>query len=77
MVRGIRRRLHLTQAALAARLGVAQMTVSRWESGGAPVRGVMRVALAAVEAAMRTERARARARAKRRAKTRAAKPAAA
>lgn len=51
LVRGIRRRLKLTQAGLAARLGVAQMTISRWEAGEAPVRGVNRIALNAVVAA--------------------------
>ena len=45
LVRGIRRRLKVTQAGLADRLGVAQMTVSRWESGSAPVRRAMRMAL--------------------------------
>jgi transcriptional regulator with XRE-family HTH domain len=45
LVRGIRRRLKLTQAALADRLGMAQMSVSRWESGEAPVRPSMRLAL--------------------------------
>jgi DNA-binding transcriptional regulator YiaG len=48
-VRGIRRRFKLTQAGLAARLGVAQMTVSRWEAGGAPVRPAMRLALGSLQ----------------------------
>lgn len=48
-VRGIRRRLKVTQAGLAARLGVAQMTVSRWESGEAPVRPAMRLALGSLQ----------------------------
>jgi len=32
-VRRLRRRLRLTQAELAARVGVHKLTVSRWESG--------------------------------------------
>lgn len=48
LVRGIRRRFKLTQAALAARLGVAQMTVCRWEAGDAPVRPALRMALTAL-----------------------------
>jgi DNA-binding transcriptional regulator YiaG len=51
LVRGIRRRLKLTQKAFAAKLGVAQMTISRWESGECPVRASMRLALRAVVAA--------------------------
>jgi DNA-binding transcriptional regulator YiaG len=49
-VRGIRKRLRLTQAGLAARLGIAQMTISRWESGEAPLRPAFRIALQAVAA---------------------------
>lgn len=49
LVRGIRRRLKLTQAAFAARLGVSQMTVCRWEAGTAPVRPVMRLALGSLQ----------------------------
>jgi DNA-binding transcriptional regulator YiaG len=32
-----RRRLRLTQAALAAKLGVHTLTVSRWETGAHPI----------------------------------------
>lgn len=49
LVRGVRRRLKLTQTGLAERLGVAQMTVSRWESGDAPVRPAMRLALKSLQ----------------------------
>lgn len=49
LVRAIRRRLKLTQSGLAERLGVAQMTVSRWESGEAPVRPAMRLALGSLQ----------------------------
>ena len=51
LVRGIRRRLKLTQKVFAAKLGVAQMTISRWESGECPVSAAMRLALRAVVAA--------------------------
>lgn len=47
-VRGLRRRMKLTQSAFAQRVGVAQMTISRWESGEAPVRPALRIALLAV-----------------------------
>ena len=50
LVRGIRRRLKLTQKAFAAKLGVAQMTISRWESGECPVSAAMRLALRVVAA---------------------------
>lgn len=33
LVRNLRRRLGLTQAKLAARLGVSWLTISRWENG--------------------------------------------
>ncbi len=56
LVRGVRRRLRLTQAALASRLGVAQMTVSRWEAGDAPLRPPMRLALANVVATVVSNR---------------------
>jgi transcriptional regulator with XRE-family HTH domain len=36
-VRGIRNRLGLTQAKLAAKIGVARNTVSRWEVGAASI----------------------------------------
>jgi DNA-binding transcriptional regulator YiaG len=39
LVRRIRKRLRLSQAAFAKLLGVAQMTICRWEQGTAPVRG--------------------------------------
>jgi DNA-binding transcriptional regulator YiaG len=61
-VRGIRRKLKMTQAAFAARLGVAQMTVSRWEAGEAPLRPSMRLAVAAVVGAVIAEREKAKAR---------------
>lgn len=59
-VRGIRRRLKLTQEVLAKRLGVGQMTISRWEHGEAPVRPSMRLALQSVVATVLAERAKAR-----------------
>lgn len=61
LVRGIRRRLRVTQEALAKRLGVGQMTISRWEHGEAPVRPAMRLALEAVVVALVAERRKARA----------------
>lgn len=61
LVRGVRRRLRLTQAGLAARLGVAQMTVSRWEAGTAPVRPPMRLALQFAATAVIVAKAKARA----------------
>lgn len=75
LVRGIRRRLKLTQAAFAARLGVAQMTVSRWESGECPVSSAMRLAISAVTAAAKGKRGRAAVRKNRRPKGRSAKAA--
>ena len=55
-MRGARRKLRMTQAAFAERLGVAQMTVSRWESGEAPVRAAMRFAINAVTEKIQEER---------------------
>lgn len=56
LVRGIRRRYKLTQAAFAKRLGVAQMTVCRWEAGDAPVRPALRLALTALAATLAKEK---------------------
>lgn len=45
----IRRRLGISQQALAERLGVAVTTVSRWETGRSAPRGAAHKALARLE----------------------------
>jgi DNA-binding transcriptional regulator YiaG len=44
-VRALRTRLGLTQKGLAAELGVAPMTVARWEQGVNPVSSLARTSL--------------------------------
>lgn len=44
-IRAARARLKESQAAFAARLGVNQCTVHRWESDGPPTRGTARLAI--------------------------------
>ncbi len=48
LIEGARRRLALSQGALATRLGVMQQTVSRWEKGQSKPQGAMMSKLAAV-----------------------------
>jgi len=50
-----RRRWGLSQAALAKRLGVIRLTVTRWESGARPIPSFLPLALKGLEAELEEE----------------------
>jgi DNA-binding transcriptional regulator YiaG len=55
-VRAIRKRLGLTQAALAAKLGVQREAVARWEIGTRPVTGPVALAIRSLKKSKRRSR---------------------
>ena len=51
----MREKMRLTQTELASRLGVAETTVYRWESGRAPIAKAIELAMKQIRAELREE----------------------